>query len=438
MALLTRRRFLHRAAGLAAVAAAPNIVPATALGLGGRPAPSERLVLGAIGMGGMGRHDLGNFLGEADVQVVAVCDVDASRLKFAKETVDKHYGNADCAATGDWREVVARDDLDAVLVATPDHWHAYIAIAAAQTGKHLYCEKPISLTVSEGRIVAKAMNRFGVTYQSGTQRRSIDCFRFAVEMAQTGKVGRLHTIHVYLAPGRSIEPQPVEPVPPGFDYDMWLGQAPNAPYTAKRCHASFRWIYDYSGGQLTDIGAHFIDLAQWGNGSEYTGPVTFEGRAEFPKEGLYNTPVNYHVTAGYANGIKLEYHDTEPRAVKFEGDEGWVSVNDDGVVDAEPKSILGERVVDRQPWSHNRPHIRNFIDCVRSGAQPVAPPEVAHRSTTICHLGNLCLRLGRPLKWNPILERIEDDDEAQAMLSRPMRAPWDLNSWDGTSNLLVT
>lgn len=424
MGQLSRRGFLKRSGEAVALAAA-QVVPGSVLGLGRTP-PSDRIVMAGIGIGGMGTLNTANFMAHDDVQFVAVCDVDRDRRDKAKALVDGKYGNGDCAAYNDWREVIARDDIDAVMIATPDHWHALISIEAAKAGKDIYCEKPISLTVAEGRAVVGATRKYGRVYQSGTQRRSIPCFQFAVWAARIGLIGKVHTIHTHLSVGRECPPQPAEPVPDGFDYDTWLGPAPEAPYTKLRCHGSFRWIYDYSGGQLTDIGAHFNDLAQWGHNSEFSGPVEYEGWAVFPREGLFNTPVYYGVTATYADGVRLVFHDYDPRAVKFEGDAGWISVDDFGTLKAEPRSILEQARVPQEDYAHWNPHHRNFLDCMRSREQPIAPPEIAHRSSTICHIGNICLRLGRKLKWDPQSERFIGDKQANAMLARKMRDPWRL------------
>ena len=423
MTQYSRRRFLSCAA---ATAALPYFVPSSALGADGTTAPSARITMGAIGIGGMGTHDLKNFLQQDDVQVLAVCDVDTERRNKALNLVNERYGNTDCAAYNDFYEVIARDDIDVLLIATPDHWHALIALAGAKAGKDMYCEKPISLTVAEGRTVADTMKRYSRVYQSGTQRRSIRSFAFAVEMARSGRIGKLHTIHTDLAPGPACGPQQPQPIPQGFDYDRWLGPSPYAPYTPKRCHGSFRWVFDYSGGQLTDIGAHFNDLAQWGNNTELTGPIEYEGRADFPTDGLFNTPTNFEITTTYANGVKMIMHDKSPKAIKFVGDEGWVSVDDDGNVDAEPKSILQLRRFTQHGYSYMQGHHRNFLDCVKTRSRTIAPPEVAHRSTTTCHIGNICLRLGRKLRWNPQTEQFINDDQANRMLARAMRSPWHL------------
>ncbi|MCC6698262.1 MAG: Gfo/Idh/MocA family oxidoreductase [Candidatus Hydrogenedentes bacterium] len=427
MKTLSRRAFLKRTTAAGAAFAAPQIVPSSVLGLGETTAPSERIVMAGIGTGGMGTLDIVNFTAHSDVQFIALCDAGDFRMAKAKAHIDEHYGNTDCKLYGDWREVIARDDIDAVMIATPDHWHALISIEAAKAGKDIYCEKPISLTVAEGRLVVEAMKKYKTVYQSGTQRRSIGCFQFAVQAARNKVIGELHTIHTNLSIGQDCGPQKEEPVPAGFNYDMWLGPAPLAPYTPKRCFGSFRWIYDYSGGQLTDIGAHFNDLAQWGNDSEHTGPLDYEGWAVWPRPGgLFNTPVYHGITATYASGVRLIMHDHDPRAVRFEGAEGWVCVDDFGNVTADPKSILETGTIVQEDYAHWNPHHRNFLDCVKSREQTIAPPEIAHRSSTICHIGNICLRLGRPVRWNPEREQFENDDEANRMLAREMRAPWSI------------
>ena len=425
MQKISRRQFL--AGGTAALA-----VPCVVSSLGrGAAAASERITMGAIGLGGQGMHNLKSFLTFDDVRVVAVCDVDANHLQRAKETVDAAYGNRDCTAYNEFREVLARDDIDTVLIATPDHWHAILAIEAAKAGKDIYCEKPISLTVAEGRAVAETMKRYGTVYQSGTQRRSIACFRFGVDIARSGMLGELQTLHCYYHNGPTCPPQPVQPVPEGFDYDRWLGPAPFEPYTRARCHGSFRWLYDYSGGQLTDLGAHFADLAQWAHGDENTSPTRFEGRAEFPQDGLFNTPVRFEVVATYPDGVKMIMHDeTEPgrgpRGNKFVGTDGWVSVDDTGKVTASNDAIMRKLNAAQQGYAYMAGHHRDFLDAVRARGRTIAPPEVAHRSTTTCHIANICLRLGRKLQWDPAAERFIGDPEADRMLARATRSPWRL------------
>ncbi len=394
-------------------------------------AASERLTMGAIGLGGQGMHNLKSFLTCEDLRVLAVCDVDINHLQRAKQTVDAAYGNHDCAVYSDFRAILARDDIDTVLIATPDHWHALLAIEAAKAGKDIYCEKPISLTIAEGRAVVETMQQYGTVYQSGTQRRSNACFRFGVEIAQSGLLGRLRELHCYYHNGPTCPPQKPEPVPDGFDYDRWLGPAPYEPYTPRRCHSTFRWLYDYSGGQLTDLGAHFNDLAQWANGTQYSGPTEYEGWAEFPKDGLFDTPVRFGVVATYPDGVRMIIHDeTEPgrgpRGNKFVGTDGWVSVDDTGKVTASNDEIMRKLSGAQRGYEYMMGHHRNFLDCVKTRAKTIAPPEVAHRSTTTCHIANICLRLGRKLTWDPNAERFVNDSQANGMRARAMRSPWRL------------
>jgi len=432
MKMITRRTLLKGTTGLIASAVAvPNIIPSSVLGRSGTVAPSERLTMGGIGLGGQGMHNLRNFLTCNDLRILAVCDVDTKHRIRAKQTVDSAYGNKDCAAYNDFREILTRDDVDTVLIATPDHWHAILSIEAAKAGKHIYCEKPISLTIAEGRAVADTMKRYGTVYQSGTQRRSNACFRFGVDIARSGMLGQLHTLHCYYHNGPTCPPQKIEPVPKGFDYDMWLGPAPFEAYTPRRCHGSFRWIYDYSGGQLTDLGAHFNDLAQWANDSEYSGPIAYEGRVEFPRDGLFNTPVRFEVVATYADGVKMIYHDeTEPgrgpRGNKFVGTEGWVSVDDTGKITASSDAIMQKVRMTQRGYEYMMGHHRNFLDCVKTRRLPISNAEVSHRSVTTCHAGNICLRLGRKLRWDPEKERFFNDEPANRMRARTMRAPWSL------------
>jgi len=432
MGTISRRQLLKRSTvAVTAAIAAPYFIPSSAPGRDGSVPPSERITMGAIGIGGMGTHDLKNFLEQDDVQVLAVCDVDANHRVRAKNLVDSAYGNKDCSAYNDFHDILTRKDVDTLMIATPDHWHAVISIEAAKAGKHIYCEKPISLTIAEGRAVADTMKRFGTVYQSGTQRRSNGCFRFAVDIAHSGMLGRLRTLHCYYHNGPTCPPQKPEPVPKGFDYDRWLGPAPFEPYTRRRCHGSFRWIYDYSGGQLTDLGAHFNDLAQWAHGSQYTGPTEYEGWAQFPKDGLFNTPVRFEVAATYPDGVKMVLHDESepgrgPRGNKFVGTEGWVSVDDTGKITASSEAIMRKVNFAQKGYAFMTGHHRNFLECVKTRAQTIAPAEVAHRSTTTCHVANICLRLGRKVRWNPQTERFVNDPEADRMLARTMRGPWHL------------
>ena len=425
---LSRRLFLKTttlAAG--ALAGFPAIIPAAVLGPN---APSKRITLGAIGVGGQGTHNLRGFLGHPEVQVLAVCDVDQARRNKAQELVHQQYANQECAAYNDFRGLLARQDIDAVLVCTPENWHSLITIAAAKAGKDIYCEKPFAPTIAEGRAAADAVRRYGRILQVGSQERSRANGRFACELARSGALGRIHTIRVNLPAVRhEIEVQPIEPVPEGFDYDFWLGPAPWMPYTKLRCHGNFRWILDYSDGELTDRGCHVGDLAQWGNGTDHSGPVEIEGRGTFPADGLWNTAYEYEIHARYANGVHMIIASVEPRGVKFEGDEGWVFYHvHEATLEAEPQSLLSLKIRDN-PLHHvvqTTDHHQDWLNCIRTRREPVAPAEAGHRSSSLCHLANFSLLLGRNLFWDPVRENFHDDAAANAMIARSMRGPWSL------------
>jgi len=441
----SRRRFLRRAVGLVGgAAAAPYVVPASALGAEGRPAPSERIVMGAIGLGGQGTRDMGAFLGRGDVQMAALCDVDEGSTRYerawhrgiapARESVERRYAGEKRAGTWkgvftttDFRELLARSDIDAITTACPDHWHAMMVVSAAKAGKDVYCQKPLSLTIADGRAMADAIHRYGRVFQCGSQRRSSSRCRRSCELVRNGRVGKVHTVHVGLPgghsnPGYTMDESP-QPVPKGFDYDRWVGPAPWAPYTHKRCHWTFRWVLDYSGGQITDWGAHFVDMAHWGMGTEETGPVEIEGTGTWPKDGvLWNTATSFHVTCTYANGMTMIIR-SSGGGVRWEGTDGWVDLGGRTEPASVADSVIGPGEIHLYRSSSQ---YANFIDCVKSRRRTAAPVEVAHRSISPSHLGNIAMRLGRKLRFDPVRERFIDDPTADRMLSRPYREPWHL------------
>ncbi|HEV3386993.1 MAG TPA: Gfo/Idh/MocA family oxidoreductase [Gemmata sp.] len=442
----TRRKFFAQATGLVA----PIIVPASALGLDERPAPSNRINLGVIGTGNQGFNDMRGFLSDPRVQIVAVCDVNREsagywngavagrepgrRLVEESYAADKKSGKyKGCDTYVDFRELLERKDIDAVLISTPDHWHAIPTILAAKAGKDIYCQKPLALTIAEGRAMCDAVKKYKRVFQCGSQQRSDSNFRRACELVRNGRIGKLQTVRCGLPGGRpdfgkTGDRKKTEKVPEGFEYDIWLGPAPKAEYAPARCHVNFRWIYDYSGGQVTDWGGHHPDCAQWGMGTELTGPVEIrQAKGVFPPDPLWNTATEFYFEGIYASGVKLIVSNKEKGGVVWEGTEGSVWA-DRGRHDANPKSILDSKIGDDgvQLYKSDN-HYRNFIDCVISRKETAAPVEVAHRSITICHLGNIAMRLGREkLKWDPEKEQIVDDAEAAKMLSRPYRDPWKL------------
>ena len=444
---ITRRALLRSAVSLGGAAAFPYIVPSSALGKAASPAASERVVMGCIGTGNQGTNDLRGFLRDSRAQVVAICDVNRESAGYwdnriggrepARRIVEEHYASQKesgaykgCAGYEDFRELLARPDIDAVLIALPDHWHSISVIEAAKAGKDIYGEKPLSLTIPEGRAMSDAVQRYGRIFQTGSQQRSDQNFRRACELVRNGRIGKLHTVKCGL-PGGTPDISKMgsrdkpEPVPDGFNYDRWLGPAPYAPYCPARCHVNFRWILDYSGGQVTDWGGHHPDIAQWGMDTEKTGPVEIRNaKGEFARDGLYNTATDFYFECIYKNGVKLIVSNKERGGVTFEGTEGWVWANR-GRHDASPKSLLDSVIGPNEIHLYRSDdHARNFIDCVLSRNEPVAPIETAHRSITIGHLGNIAMRLGRDLKWDPDTERFVDDEQAGRMAARAMRSPW--------------
>ena len=403
------------------------------LGKAGTVAPSNRITLGMIGVGGHGRStNLKGFLGQTDARVLAVCDVDSRQIEKAKDLVSARYGKISANMPDGALEVLARGDIDAVMVSTPDHWHVPISVAAAKAGKDICCEKP-TLTIAEGRVLSDTISKYKRVFQMSTEDRSIYVYHRMAELVRNGRIGKLHTIRVGLPGGWRISGDPAtvrqqQPVPDGFDYDMWLGPAPYAPYAPGRCHWNFRWILDYSGGQLTDWGAHIVDTAQWGNDTERTGPVEIEGWGVFPEDALYDTATDYRIEYKYANGVTMIITSGEVH-LRFEGTEGWVgNTGWRGNLQAEPKSILDSVIGPDEIHLYTEPagEHRNFLDCVKTRRDPYFPAEVGHRCCTVMHLGNISMLLGRKLKWDPDKEIFPSDAEADRLLSRPMRSPWHL------------
>ena len=440
-----RRAFLKRAGGIAGAGVGlPYLIRSSALGGNRSAPPSDR-----IGTGNQGTNDLRSLLGDERVQIVAVCDVNKESAGYwdnriggrepARKIVEEHYARRSdsgsykgCDMYDDFRQLLARPDIDAVLIALPDHWHSLAAIEAARAGKDIYGEKPLSLTIAEGRAMSDAVKRYGRVFQTGSQQRSDSNFRRVCELVRNGRIGKLQTVKCGLPGGvpdiskQGSRTKP-EPVPEGFNYDMWLGPAPWAPYCPARCHVNFRWILDYSGGQVTDWGGHHPDIAQWGMGTEDTGPIEIRNaKATFASHELYNTATDYYFECLYKNGVKLIISNKERGGVTFEGTDGWAWA-DRGRHEVNPKELADTVIGPNEVHLYeSNDHFRNFIDCVYSRKDPIAPIETAYRSITISHLGNIAMRLGRDLKWDPAGERFVNDAEADRLLLRSMRGPWHL------------
>jgi len=433
---MNRRGFLKSTVAAFSV---PVVVPSTVFGAN---APGNRITIGCIGVGRMGRGDMREVLGHPDVRILAVCDVDSNRAEDAKKTVEARYAAGmssgtykGCDTYGDFRKLIDRKDIDAVMVCTPDHWHALPAIAAAKAGKDIFLQKPLTLTIQEGRVLSNTVRRYGRVFQVGSQQRSDARFRHACELVRNGRVGKLHTVKVGFGTDPGCGEEPEMPVPPNLDYDFWLGPTPRAPYTEKRVHPQKGYgrpgwlrIMAYGHGMITGWGSHHLDIAQWGMGTSDTGPVEIVGRAEYPTSGLWDVHGSFHIEYTYANGVKVICADTKEnkQGVVFEGSEGWVYVRR-GHIDANPRSLLDEKIGpgEIQLYKSNN-HKRNWLDCIKSRAETVAPVENGHRSCTVCLLGSIAMQLGRRLRWDPAKERFIGDSEANRKLSRPMRNPWRL------------
>lgn len=457
----TRRGFLKTSAALGTAAlASPWVAPASVFGAN---APSNRIHVAVIGNGNQSTLDLPAFLEQPDTQVLAVCDVNTASYGYlteqqflgrkpTQEKVDAFYAKKSpsgqyksCAAYGDFREVLARKDIDVVVIVVPDHWHALIAIAAAAAGKDIYCEKPMSLTVEQGRAMIAAVRKHERIFQTGSQFRSSPANRLGCELVRNGRIGQLKRILTFVAKQNAEDPGPgwkPMPVPEGFDYDFWLGPAPVAPYHQGRCLYRFRFNLDYSGGQTTNFGCHSNDIAQWGSGNSGTVPVEYEDLgSEWPVPGsLYSTATKVHFRARYASGLELICETAKPFfGCRFEGTEGWVQFDFQGLhthPDSLKTTVFGPNEV-RLPVSNPQrkenaskfyipDHARNFLDAVKSRKDPIEPVEIGHRTAMLCHLGNIAMRLKRKIRFDPEKGQIVGDEEANRMLGRPMRAPWHL------------
>ncbi|HYC72089.1 MAG TPA: Gfo/Idh/MocA family oxidoreductase [Opitutaceae bacterium] len=423
---LTRRAFLRRSS-LAVVA--PLIVPSRVLG---QAAPSRRIAVGIVGCGNIADSHFEALLGRPDdVRIVAVCDVDRVRVEAALARVNRAYGDAGCRGHGDFRELNRRPDVDAVFICTPDHWHALVGIDAARQGKDIYVEKPLTLTIREGRALVEAVRKHGRVAQHGTQHRSMKRFRDAAEYVRSGGLGRLERIDCFIPPnnrhvGATWEP---EPVPPGLDWDRWLGPAPWRPYSAVGCHYNFRFIADSAYGQVTNWGAHYLDIAQWALDRDASGPVAVEGRGQFPASGLFTTATRVDFTVHYAGGVPVTCRTRHEGGgtVRFVGERGWVDIARGRMSASDPRLLREMQAPGKAvslPVSDD--HHDNFFASMRSRQRPIADVELGHRTTTVCNLGQIAMVLGRRLQWDPAREEFVGDEMANRLRGRAMRAPWSL------------
>jgi predicted dehydrogenase len=444
----TNRRSFLKKTGIAAstLLVVPTIIPASALGRNGHVAPSDRINLAFIGAGNQAENDVGGFLTDERVQITTICDVNKESSgywdgkvggrDFIMKKVDTFYSEKygkkykSCKGYIDFREVINLKEVDAVEVVTPDHWHSIPVLMAAAAGKDIYCQKPLSLTLAEGRAMSNATKKYNTVFQTGSQQRSDANFRRICELVRNGRIGELKTVVCGLPGGtpdfgKTGHLTETMPVPKGFDYDMWLGPAPEAPYSPSRTHVNYRWIMDYSGGMVTDWGGHHPDIAQWGMNTDHTGPIKIRNaRAIWSNHPVWNTATQFYFECVYGNGVKLIVQSDKDFGVTFKGSEGeaWATRGSHKVFPAKLQdTVIGENEVQLYK-SEN--HYRNFIDCVKSRKEPIAPAEVGHRSISISHLGNIAMMLGQDLDWDPDKERFINNFAANQLLSRQMREPW--------------
>lgn len=453
---MKRRQFLHESTlGISGTLLVPTIVPATVFG---KNAPSNKINIGQIGCGRIAReHDLAETLPFDQARVIAVCDLDRQRLLDGKKLVDEYYAKKmgsnymDTKMYDDYHDLLLNKDIDAVMISTPDHWHAQPAIEAALAGKHIYLQKPTSLTVEEGRQLSDVVHRTGIVFQMGTQQRSSAQFRIAAELVRNGRIGKLHSVRIGL-PGDPSGPEaPAMPVPDGFNYDMWLGSTPHVPYTEIGVHPQKGygrpgWLRceQYGAGMITGWGQHHFDSAAWGMDTEYTGPVSVEAVAEFPKSGLWDVHGDFMVKAEFANGISLFTSGGYPNGIRYEGSEGWIFVSRGSYTASASDPVSKEKSAQALNASDpkilssviganelrlyaSKDHHGNWLECIQTRKETISNVEVGHRMCSLCLISHIAMKLPRKLYWDAQRERFKNDDEANSLLRRPQRFPYGTN-----------
>lgn len=439
----SRRHFLQSVgkggAVLGAASAFPTIVPSYVMG---QDAPSDKINAGLIGFGWRGSGLMNTALRNPNLQIAAVADVDRPFLLRAREILDDQYqvdrqviegrgGGMKRApmppkaveAYAEYERLLDRKDIDAVIIAVPDHWHAKLYIDSMRAGKDVYGEKPLSLTLNQGRDIVRVWHETGTVFQTGSQQRSDAKFRQACEYVRSGRLGKISHVDVSIGGAPQTKGGPNQPVPEGLDWDKWLGPAPLVPYNPGRCHKEFRWFFEYSGGMVTDWGAHHLDITQWGLGMDGSGPLSVEGKASV-KPGFYNTFTSFDFTFEYPHGVKVFFKSEGGHFVRFHGEKGSIYVRR-GKIECDPEDILKEPLKDSDVHLYeSNNHMQNWVDCIKTREKPICDPEIGHRSVSVCHLANICGHVGRKLYWDAEKEIFIDDREANAMLSREERLPY--------------
>ena len=424
-----RRQFLRNSATAAlGTVILPNIIPSSALGMNGIIPPSDRIVMGSIGTGSQGNWNMEELMKFKEVQYVALCDLDANHLKKAQQKVNKHYQNNDCRIYEDYRTFLEKEKLDAVCISVPDHWHSLTYIAAAEKKINIYGEKPLARSIREGQAIVKAAQKNGIIWQTGSWQRSKENFHHAVELVYNGRIGKIKYTEVGLPDAhKGIGTPPVKEVPQGLNWEFWLGSAPKVPYRGV-CHWDWRWILNYSGGQMTDWAGHHIDIAHWGLGLDRTGPVDVEGVGVYPREGIFDVPVEYDFLCNYANGIQIRVANASRlkhgMGVTWYGETGWIHVTRGRLFASDPK-ILEEKMGAGDTLLYKSDnHWGNFLECIRNHKETITPVEVAHRSISVGLLGEIAMSTGQKIQWDPEKEEIIGNERASRLLMRSMREPW--------------
>jgi len=444
---MRRRRFIQNAIMVSGGLTMPMIISSGCTSKkNGKTPPSDRIVMGGIGLGGQGTSDMQQFLGMEDVQYVALCDIDKSHRDNALGIISEKYGNKDARTYNDFREFLEKEKLDAIHIAIPDHWHAIPSIEAANRGLDIYGQKPLARSIAESRAIVNAVEKNNIIWQTGSQQRSEERFLKACELVRNNKIGKVHHVDVGLPDGGQTVGMPVEcAVPEGVDWEMWLGPAKKVPFRGIM-HWNWRWILDYSGGQLTDWAGHHIDIAHWALDLERTGPVEIEATGLYNENDLFNVPYAYDIKCKYANGITMniankskfiemrtgkkgwdrENKDNLGMGTVWYGEDGWLHVNRGGIW-AENPEILDYEVGSGKTSLYKSPgHHTNFIDCVKSRKEPIAPAEVGHRSISVALLGEIAMTTGEKLKWDPVAETFTNSDQANSLLKREYHNSWKL------------
>lgn len=426
----SRRSFLKNSlAAAAGTIVLPHIIPSSAMGMNGVVPPSDRIVMGSIGVGSQGTGNMKNFLRFKQVQYVAVCDVDKKHLETASGIVNQFYKNTDCRSHKDYRDFLEKEKLDAVCISVPDHWHSIAYIASANKKLDIWGEKPLARSIGEGQQIVKAVQKNKIIWQTGSWQRSEANFHKGAELVFNGRIGKVDRVEVGLPNAQKLIGMPsIKPVPAELDWDFWLGSAPKVEYRGV-CHWNWRWILDYSGGQLTDWAGHHIDIAHWGLGLDRTGPIEVSGEGIYPAATeLYNVPTEFDFNCKYKSGVIIRVANASrlPKGmgVTWYGEGGWIRVDRGHISASKPELLAVELGDNKKPLYKSENHFANFLECIKSRKETITPVDVAHRSISVGLLGEIAMTTKQKIQWDPVKEQIINNAEASKLLMRSFRSPW--------------